>query len=108
MKKIFKTLALGLMISLLTACGEPKLDTSSEETMKASIKNIMAELSPEEQNKFKKTLTGIYMLGAMAHLGDSASAEEAQAKVNAKLDGKTAKEGFTMAEEIRERMKNKG
>ena len=57
MKNILKTLALGVMITLLTACGEPKLDTSSDEAMKASIQKIMAELSPEEQENFKKTIT---------------------------------------------------
>jgi len=108
MKNILKTLALGVMITLLTACGEPKLDTSSDEAMKASIQKIMAELSPEEQENFKKTITGIYMLGAMASLGNDVSADQANAKINAKLDGKTAKEVFIMADEIREKMKNKG
>jgi len=108
MEKILKTLAFGVMITLLTACGDPKLDTSSDEAMKASIQKIMAELSPEEQEGFKKTITGIYMLGAMASLGNDVSADQAKAKINEKLDGKTAKEVFIMADEIRAKMKNKG
>jgi hypothetical protein len=107
MNKTLKILALGLAISLLTACGEPKLDTSSDEAMKASLQEIMAELSQEEQEKFKKTIVGIYMLAAMASLGNDITADEAKSKINERLNGKTAKEVFIMADEIKAKMKNK-
>lgn len=107
MTKTIKFLALGFAISLLAACGEPKLDTSTDETMKSSVQNIMAELSPEDQEKFKKTITGIYMIGALASMGEGKSTEEIKESINSKLDDKTAIEIFEVADEIRQKMNEK-
>lgn len=93
-------------ILMLSACGKPTLDTSSDEAMKESVQKIMADLSKDDQEKFKKTLTGIYMLGALASLG-SDNAEDAKAKINAKLNGKTAEEVFQLADELKQKMNNK-
>ena len=105
--KTIQSLTVGLAISLLAACGDPKLDTSTDETMKSSIQSITAELSPEDQERFKKAITGIYMLGALASMGEDKSTEEIQASINSKLDGKTAAEIFEVADEIRQKMNTK-
>ncbi len=108
MKNTLKIFVLGAVISLLTACGEPKLDTSSDETMTASIQEIMGELSIEDQEKFEKTIMGIYVLTAMSSFGNDVSPEEAKAKIDEELNGKTAKEIFAIADEIKAEMENKG
>lgn len=104
MNNILKTIVFGVMITLLTACGKPKLDTSSDEAMKASIQEIMTELSPKDKQNFEKAITGIYVLGAMASLGKNVSVEQAKENINTKLNGKTAEDIFIMANEIREKM----
>ena len=107
MKK-FVTTACALTVAiLLTACGDPKIDGSSDEAMKKSVQAIMESLPDEKKEEFKKTLTGIYMLGGLASLGSNKSKEEVQAEITAKLDGKTADEIFAMAAEIKEKMNNK-
>ena len=107
MNNIFKTLALGVVLSLLTGCGEPKLDTSSDEAMTASIEKIVAELPLEEQEKFKQAVVGIYLVNAMSSVASGVSADEANTKMNEKLDGKTAKEVFAIANEISTRVGGK-
>ena len=107
MSKLLKYLSITLLVSLLTACGDPKLDTSTDETMKSSVQNMMSELSPEDKNKFKKTITGIYMIGALSSIRSNKSPEEIKASINSKLNGKTVVEIFEMADKIREKIKNK-
>jgi len=108
MKFTLKVVSLIFAALLLTACGDPKLDGSSNEAMKKSVQEIMTKLPDEKKEEFKKTLTGIYMLGALASMGSDKSKEEVQAEITAKLDGKTADDVFAMAKEIKEKMnKNK-
>ncbi|MFD2177802.1 DUF6694 family lipoprotein [Veronia pacifica] len=108
MKKILKTLAFGAMVTLLTACGEPTLDTSSDKAMKASIQEIMTQLSQEEKTKFKNSIKQIYVVGTMSSFGTGESPEQARAKVGEKLNGMTAEEIFALADEIKAKMKNRG
>jgi adenylate cyclase len=104
---IIKYILVVLLISLVTACGTPKLDTSTDETIETSAQNIMSELSIEDQERFKKSLVGIYTIGALSSMGSNKSADEIQSSVNAKLNGKTAEEIFKLAEEISQKMKSK-
>ncbi|MDP0589295.1 MAG: hypothetical protein QS748_08945 [Candidatus Endonucleobacter bathymodioli] len=114
MKNITKIFVFGLAISLLAACGEPELgtysyktlDTSSEETKETSFQEIMDELSPEKQREFQKALAGIVVFSIMSSHGSDVSEDEAQAKMNKKINGKTAKEIVIMADEMKEKMKN--
>lgn len=108
MIKTLKVLSLGLVITLLTACGEPTLDTSSDQAMKTSIQEIMAELPSDEQKRFKETIAGIYMLAIMPYFGNDALADQAKARLDEELDGKNAEEIFTIAKKIGENSKNKG
>jgi len=107
MKLTLKAVSLIFAALLLTACGDPKLDGSSDEAMKKSVQKVMAKLPDEKKEEFKKTLTGIYMLGALASMGGDKSKDEVQAAITAKLDGKTADDVFAMAAEIKEKMNNK-
>ncbi|OOE57263.1 DUF6694 family lipoprotein [Salinivibrio sp. IB282] len=104
MNNLFKILLAIATILMLSGCGKPTLDTSSDETMKESVQKIMTDLSKEDQERFKKTLTGIYM-GTLASLdGD---AEDAKEEVNENLHGKTAEEVFQYADELKQKMENK-
>ena len=113
MKYILKFTTVLLIALLFTACGDlkadtfsdgSKLDASSNETMKKSVKAIMSELSPENQENFKKTLTGIYMLAQLAGAGENKSKDEIEAAIRKTLDGKTAAGVFALGRDIRNRM----
>lgn len=106
MKNLFKLVFVIATIFMLSGCGKPTLDTSSDVAMKNSVQKIMAELSKDDQERFKKSLARIYMLGAIASLGGG-NAEDAKEKINAKLDGKTAEEVFQLAYELKQKMNNK-
>ncbi len=105
-----KKAAIALLITislLLVACGgDPTLDTSSKETMKLSMQEMMVKLSPEDQKKLQESVTGLYMIEAISSMGKK-DGEQIQKEVGAKLNGKTAKEIFAMAEEVRKKMKKK-
>ena len=122
MKGILKFTVAVLVTLLVTACGDsmpsasskvlsveafvdvPRLDTSSSEAMKTSAQEIMSALSQEKQEKFKETLTGIYVLAQLASIGAGKSKDEMEATVSKKLNGKSAAEVFLMAKEIKNKM----
>lgn len=89
---------------LLSGCSEPTLDTSSKQALSDSGKEIMATLSEEDQERFKETIAGIYMLGAFASLGNDGNMDEIKARIDEKLHGKTAEEIFQIADEIEQQM----
>jgi hypothetical protein len=64
----------------------------------------LASLSESDKEKFKKTVAGIYRVGALVSFGSDISKEEAMSKIDAKLHGKTAEEIFQLAADIREKM----
>jgi Pyruvate/2-oxoacid:ferredoxin oxidoreductase gamma subunit len=102
MKYNFKNIFSVIAVLMLTACGDPKIDASSDETMAESLQAIVDELPNEKKEQFKEAVTGIYMVGAFASMGSDKSKEEIQAAIAAKLDGKTADEIFAMAAELKD------
>lgn len=56
--RIFNIILLSLM---LTACGEPTLDTSSDEALQQSLKEMTKDLSKKDKKEFQQALTGVYM-----------------------------------------------
>ncbi len=105
MKTITKSLLVGIMVLSLLGCGGPTLDTSSESARKESAQKMVSELtSPAEKAAFKKALSGIYVVGMFATLGGKISEEEAVAKIDAKVNGKTVKEIMALAAELKQAM----
>ena len=104
MNKLFKIITMSALVTLLVACGEPTLDTSSESAMQASVIEILDELSPEDQERFGDAITGMYMLAGLASLGTGESPDVLQDRLSEELHGKTAKEVFAMAEEMAEEL----
>ncbi len=106
MKRILILVVTFFLVLSFTACSSsPTLDTSSQEAMKKSVEKIMAELSQKDQKRFTKALTGIYMYSAFTNMGKIKSGEDLKASVDAKIDGKTAKEIFAIAEDLKKKMK---
>ncbi|MFV0576868.1 MAG: DUF6694 family lipoprotein [Vibrio sp.] len=108
MKKVFSTLCLLATAFLLTACGSPKLDGSSNEALDQSITTVMNELPAEKRDEFKKDLMSIYMAEAMSNPSQLASPEAFKATVAKKLDGKSADDIFKMGDDIKKDLDAKG
>lgn len=106
MKNLLKLVVTITTIFLLSGCGDPTLDTSSDAALKESVSKIMADLSQDDQERFKKALTGVYMFGALASMG-SDNPEQARAKIDEKLNGKTAEDIFQLADELKQQMNNR-
>lgn len=90
-----KLLAVAMLSLFLVGCGEPKLDMSSEETSKASMKVMKEKLSPEDAKRLDKAATRVVAQAAFLSNGDK---EEMFSLMKAKLDGKTAQEIIEMGE----------
>ena len=105
MKGLLKGLAIVAMVSALAACGEPTLDTSSDQAMKESVQKIMSELPADQKKQFKTTLTAMYTLAIFGRAAQGGTAAEGKALIDKKLNGKTAKEIFAIADEVRKKMK---
>lgn len=112
--KLLKIILLAFTLSLLAACGQPKVDGSSDEAMKKSIEKIGKSLSEDEKKKFQQAVVAIAFSEAMSGMdmgkmmrGESPDPEEMQAKVREKLNGKTAQEIIAEGERIRTEMEKK-
>ncbi|MBN2768280.1 MAG: hypothetical protein JXQ68_04200 [Campylobacterales bacterium] len=105
MKTIVKIFSIAILAIILSGCGKSTLDTSSEEAMKKSADKIMTELSAEDQERFQRSIVGIYMYAAITSLGNGENQDEVLNKVNTQMDGKTAEEIFALADELQEKMK---
>ena len=95
-------LALGLTL-LLTACAKPRVDTSSDEAMKRSIKAVRESLPENERAKFDESLRIVALsqvdFSTLVATGSS-GVNLTEAKVKEVLAGKTAEEIIASADRI--------
>jgi len=95
-------LALGLTL-LLTACAKPRVDTSSDEAMKRSIKAVRESLPENERAKFDESLQIVALsqvdFSTLIATGSS-GVNLTEAKVKEVLAGKTAEEIIASADRI--------
>ena len=88
--KIFSILILSLFVS---GCGEPTLDTSSEESEKKSVEEMTESLSESKRKEFQLAIVGIKM-SVCGEITGSPFCENKKVdkKVNNLMDGKTVEE----------------
>lgn len=86
MRKLVAVILLG---ALLSACGKPEIDASSEESYKSSLKEMNSELSPEMQESLSKALT---KLAFQKFMGGAQSGTDKVTAFRSSVDGKTAEE----------------
>ncbi|WP_223579720.1 DUF6694 family lipoprotein [Kangiella taiwanensis] len=96
MKKITYLLIACAMTLLLTACGAPTIDASSEQAMQESMEEITKDMTEAEKTEFGMAIMAVSMKVAMSNMGNPEKAEEA---VQDALDGKTAEEIIEMSKE---------
>lgn len=87
---------------VLSGCGEPKLDGSSDEAMQKSIAKVADSLSDDKRTQFRSDVQLIAMshldLGGM--LKGTSSAEASKQSMLTSLNGKTAEEVSAEAKRI--------
>lgn len=109
MRKVIALLGLSLA---LTGCFDKTIDGSSEEAMKASVREIQKSLSPEKQEEFKRALAAIalgsvdfkqMMADAFSGKAPAKTKDQMQSEMMASLDGKTAEEVIGEAKAMAEK-----
>lgn len=105
-RRSISALALGSLLIALCGCSAPTIDSSTQETAKASAQKIRESLPDQDRERFDKALF-VVMMNSVAgdkSLLELASADPEQMKVDAlaKLDGKSAEEIFALADAIKE------
>ncbi|AOE49604.1 DUF6694 family lipoprotein [Kangiella sediminilitoris] len=96
MKKIIYLFIAVSFSFILTACGEPTIDASSEEAMKASMEEVTKDMTEAEKAQFGTAIMAVMMKIAMENMSDEEKAEEAMKEA---LDGKTADEIIEMSKQ---------
>jgi hypothetical protein len=109
-----KFIALGfLCAAVLVACSDPKMDASSDQTMKESMEKMATALPADKKQEFEEAVANVILsiVGTEPPSGEtsiSAMEEKLEAvrkETHVKLHGKTAREIIAMAEEFRENTK---
>jgi uncharacterized protein YceK len=102
MRKVWVALAVTL---LLSGCDQPKIDTSSDESMKSSIQKVRASLPEDKRASYDDALKAV----AFSHLnlkdlmqaGMTNNTAGIEAQMKSDLAGKTGEEVINYAEKIR-------
>ncbi len=92
-----KLLVLLMSITLLTACGDKKIDASTPEKYQESLTEVVKDLNFSEAQSFTAALSKISMQAATEANYDNKKMEEIMKQ---KLDGKTVSEVIKLAEQI--------
>ncbi len=97
-KFIFVLLALALV-----GCGEPTLDGTTEEAMKASVEKVAAKLDDAKKLKFKESLQVVAFskLDVNSMMAGKQTPADASASMFKELNGKTADQVIAQADQIR-------
>ena len=118
MKRIFFCGIL-ILITILAGCSEPKIDASSDESLRASVAKVRKSLSDQKQKEFDEAMQQIIAFNMLDvedvfKQGDigannmedvfkqsTAGFLKLEGKIRQSLDGKTAKQVIAEAERIR-------
>lgn len=83
-----------ITLTLLTACGEKKIDASSPESFKYSVQAIAKDLNGADLEAFQQAVIKISLVSSIEAKGNDAILEKI---LKNKLDGKTAAEVILIA-----------
>ena len=87
-------------ILLLSACGAPRIDGSSDEAFRASVTKVRQSVPESDRARFDKALLTISMDGALVRALSGASRDAVQEQMRARLAGKTAAEILAEADQM--------
>lgn len=109
-QKRWGTGLIALVCLTLAACGEPTIDASSDEKMKASIEKARVALPDDEREKFDdavKTLVFANLDFEKIFSDEAPSAMEMKYDAQRAMDGKSAKEVIAAADKVIQARKEK-
>ncbi|HIG3257297.1 TPA: DUF6694 family lipoprotein [Klebsiella pneumoniae] len=102
MKRIWLTLAVVLVLS---GCEQPKIDTSSEESMKASIQKVRDSLPEDKRASYDDAIKVVAFsnlnLKDLMQAGMTNNTAGIEAQMKSALSGKTGEEVITYADKLR-------
>lgn len=102
MKKIWLTLA---VVFVLSGCEQPKIDTSSEESMKSSIQKVRDSLPEDKRASYDDAIKVVAFsnlnLKDLMQAGMTNNTAGIEAQMRSALAGKTGEEVITYADKIR-------
>src|SRR5699024_5838967 len=93
---------------IILSCGEPQIDTSSDESMKSSIQNIKENLPDEKKEDFESALMTIATSNIelsdvfKGNANPDIYSQDLLTKVKNELDGKTANQVIKKADSIKQ------
>lgn len=99
-----------LLLFIISGCSEPKIDASSDESMKDSIEQVRKSLSQDKKNEFDEALKVLAFSQIDFKSLFSAGAtgvDTTEMKMKEALDGKTGDEVIVEAERIKKHRKEK-
>jgi hypothetical protein len=101
---------LAAVVLALVACSSPKIDTSTDEAMQASVKKVREALPEADREKFDQAMRTVALeqvdFGTLFS-GTTDAAQNAAKDMKAALDGKTGPEVIAMAAKIEEAERQK-
>lgn len=87
-----KLIAMLILVTLVAGCGDKKVDSSTDETLKSSIEAVKSSLNEEKKKEFEDAIQAL----AFSEIGNifeaAANPDGMQRKIKDKLNGKTADE----------------
>lgn len=108
--KYLKLVAVTLIVIAVAACSDPKIDASSDQTMKQSVEKVRASLPEAKRSQFDEALrvlafSEISMKDLFAE--GAAGVGNIEGKVRQSLDGKTGQEVIAQAEQMKAERKQR-
>lgn len=105
-----RVLGVVIAVVILAGCSDPKIDASSDESMKTSVEKVKGALSESKQKEFDEALQVLAF--SQIDMRDLFSAGSAgignlEGKVRQSLDGKTGEQVIAEAERIRAERKER-
>lgn len=108
--KTLLLLLLSVTLITLSGCSDPKIDTSSDESMKASIEKVRQSLPQEKKKVFDEAIQVLAM--SQLNLKDlftqgAAGVSNTEIKMKESISGKTGSEVIAEAERVKQERKEK-
>ena len=101
MKKIIIT---ALAVMMLAGCNDPKIDASTEESMKSSIQEVRNSLDEADKPRFERAVQIVALsnvsLGEIMRAKQNNDDQFMQNKFKESLGGKSGQEVIALADEI--------
>ncbi|MBB1201392.1 hypothetical protein EGM70_13955 [Enterobacteriaceae bacterium 89] len=105
-----KLISVALLAFMLTGCGEPKIDGSSDQALRESVQKVREALPEDKRTEFDDAIKVIAFQVSMKEMmqaGANSNTADVANKLKSSLSGKTGEEVIGEAEQIRANIKQR-